>query len=278
MEKIKAIVVEGGAMRGIYSAGVLDALMDNNHYDFKIAVGVSAGSTNLAAYLSKMRGRNLKVITEYATKKEFIDPIGFMKGKDLINLDWLWGETIRDIRLNLEEFEKTKIAFYVGVTDASTGEAHFIRPNRFNLENVIKASSALPMYYRSPISINGNYYFDGGVSAPIPIEKAISLGAQEILVVRSRKKDFQMTKSPIKLEKFFMKEYPQIRSIITNRHEIYNNQVEMLRKNKIVKITELCPPDEFTTKRLTRDKNILLKDYHLGYKDGLEYLKKLGGY
>ena len=86
----KALVVEGGAMRGIFAAGVLDTFMTKNHYDFDFAIGVSAGATNLSTYVTRTPCLSKKIITDYATKKEFFSPLRFIKGGHMTDVHWLW--------------------------------------------------------------------------------------------------------------------------------------------------------------------------------------------
>ena len=86
----RAIVVEGGAMRGIFAAGVLDKFMEENYYPFDFAVGVSAGATNLSTYVSRMHGLSKTIITQYATKREFFSPLRFIKGGHMTDVHWLW--------------------------------------------------------------------------------------------------------------------------------------------------------------------------------------------
>ena len=85
-----ALVVEGGAMRGIFAAGVLDKFMEHDYYAFDFTLGVSAGATNLSTYVSKMPGLSKTIITQYATKREFFSPLRFIKGGHMTDVHWLW--------------------------------------------------------------------------------------------------------------------------------------------------------------------------------------------
>ena len=183
---LNALVVEGGAMRGIFSTGVLDAFLENHFNPFQIAVGVSAGATNIASYLAEMFQRNYKVYTDYSTRPDFINWWKFIKGGHLVDLDWLWNLTIKEIRLDLDKILDSKTQFYIGVTQVSTGESVFLKPAKDNLEEILKASSALPIFYRKFVSINETAYVDGGLADPIPVDEAYRRGAKKkILVLRS---------------------------------------------------------------------------------------------
>ena len=99
MNNNRALVVEGGAMRGIFATGVLDSFIQANYQPFTQCYGVSAGATNIAAYLCAQYKRNHAVITDYSCRPEFIDFVRFIRGGHLFDLDWLWPATLRDITI-----------------------------------------------------------------------------------------------------------------------------------------------------------------------------------
>lgn len=178
---LNALVVEGGAMRGIFSTGILDAFLENHFNPFQIAVGVSAGATNIASYLAEMYQRNYKVYTDYSARPDFINWLKFIKGGHLVDLDWLWDLSIKEIRLDLDKILNSKTEFYIGVTKVSTGESAFLKPVKNNLEEILKASSAIPVFYRRFLRLNETDYVDGGLADPIPVCEAYR---------RRRKKNF----------------------------------------------------------------------------------------
>ncbi|TCK93243.1 putative patatin/cPLA2 family phospholipase [Natranaerovirga hydrolytica] len=275
MEDKTALVVEGGAMRGIFSTGILDAFLIHQFNPFDIHIGVSAGSSNLAAYLANMYQRNYKVYVDYSVRPDFISWRKFFLGKHLIDLDWLWDITIKEMRLDLDRISQYK-NYYVGLTEVNSGKTHYIKPDKDNLEEVIKASSAIPIFYRNTVNINGAEYVDGGVSDPIPVKKAYELGAKKIMVIRSRDYHFNMKKPSKKmLLDVFLRKYPQVKLATLKRHRVYRESIEFIRKPpKGIEIIEVNPPDEFETNRLTQDIEILKKDYQLGYDTGINIIKK----
>ncbi len=268
-----ALVVEGGAMRGIFSTGVLDAFLEADFNPFEWCIGVSAGATNIASYLAKMPGRNYHIYTKYSLKRQFISVSKFLRGKHFMDLDWLWEETIKDIRLDLDQIEMSPSHYYVGVTNMDTGCIDYIYPRKENLENVIKASSAIPILYRHAIDIDGTPYVDGGVADPIPVCKAVDLGAKTVVVIRSKKKDYRMKTKKAQWLRWIMFHYPKLYQAMLKRGECYNQQVDFCRtKKEGVQIIEICPPDDFQTGRLTRDKAILDADYLKGIEAGKRFL------
>ncbi len=273
-----ALVVEGGAMRGIFSTGVLDAFVEQQYNPFEWCIGVSAGATNIAAYLAQMHGRNKQVYIDYSTKSEFINLKRFFSGHHLMDLDWLWNKTIDELRLDIECIMNAPSKFYVGVTNVETGRIEFIKPTEDTLEETIKASSAVPVMYKHPVNVDGTDYVDGGVADPIPVEKAVQLGATHIVVLRSKKYDYRMDDSNKLFTKFMLRKLPKIKEAVSARSKVYNQQLEFIRsQHEGIRMIEVCPPEEFQTKRLTRDLTILEQDYALGYEYGeklIQFLKE----
>lgn len=135
-----ALVCEGGGQRGIFTAGVLDEFMRAQFNPFDLYLGTSAGAQNLSAFICNQPGYARKVIMRYTTKREFFDPLRFVRGGNLIDLDWL---------------------------------------------DVIRASSAIPGFYRSGVSLEGINYLDGGISDAIPVKEAARQGAKTLVVIRT---------------------------------------------------------------------------------------------
>lgn len=275
-QKKRALVVEGGAMRSIYSIGVLDTLIKNNYYDFDICIGVSAGSTAIASYLAGMHKRNYRVTIDYSTRKEFISKKKFLSGGHYMDLDWLWDYCETYDPLDVKKILDRNIDFYVGVTSTSNGKIEYLKFTDKNAVSLLKASCALPIAYKNPVKVGGKMYFDGGISDPIPVEEAINRGASEIIVIRSRKTEYVMPNKKNIMQKIILKNYPKINESLSMRSKKYNSSIDIIRKNhKGVKIIELNPPNEFKTSRFTKDKDILNSDYELGLKFGEELLGKL---
>lgn len=272
---IDALVVEGGAMRGIFAAGVLDAFMQQGFNPFSLCLGVSAGATNLASFLAGMYQRNFKVYTDYSLRPEFISWCKFIMGGHLLDLDWLWDITIRELRIDIPRIINGDQRFLVGVTSAESGVVNYINPSADNIEELLKASSSIPVLYRKQVSIDGQQYVDGGLADPIPVEEAWRQGARRIMVVRSRKKDYAMPlKTPSTLYRYYLKEYPNLFQAAVSRPRHYARAIEFLRNPpQGVQIIEINPPEGFRTTRLTRNIEVLKSDYQLGVSAGREAMQ-----
>ncbi|MEN6466632.1 MAG: patatin-like phospholipase family protein [Syntrophaceae bacterium] len=144
----KALVVEGGAMRGVFSTGVLDGFLEAGFNPFDLSIGVSSGASNLAAYLAGMHGRNAKIYLDYSLRPEFLSYRRFILGGHLLDLDWMWETTIREIRLDLEAIYSRRRPFIAVLTDVMTGSAFYRFTGASDLEQTLKASSAMPLVYR----------------------------------------------------------------------------------------------------------------------------------
>lgn len=267
---LNALIVEGGAMRTIFSVGVLDTFLSHKFNLFDILIGVSAGAANIAAYLAEMKGRNYKIITEYSLNPEFISFKKFIKGGHLMDLDWMWTKTIKEMRLDLKKIFSHNKKFIVVATSAETGKPVYLEPNEENLEHYLKVSSGLPLLYRNFLQVNDEVMVDGGFADSIPVNEAIKKGAKHIMIIRSRKKNTKKKDSITdKLIPFFLKKYPNLQKAMRNRNHIYNDTLNFIQHPpKDIKIYEIAPPDSFNTSRLTRDFEILNHDYKLGLELG----------
>ena len=213
-----ALVVEGGALRGVFSTGVLDGFLEAQFNPFDFYIGVSSGASNLAAYLAEMIGRNFKIYSEFSLRPDFISFIRFLRGGHLMDLDWLWDITIREIRLDLTRIYSKEKPFIVILTDVHTGEARYKATSAHDLEAVLKASSAMPVFYRNYPKIDGRPMTDGGVADAIPVGEAIRRGARRIMVIRSRHQTYLKHHG---LSDYFMRwcvwRYPLMREAMAKR-------------------------------------------------------------
>ena len=277
MNNNKALVVEGGAMRGIFATGVLDAFIQANYQPFNQCYGVSAGATNIAAYLCAQYKRNHAVITDYSCRPEFIDFVRFIKGGHLFDLDWLWQETIRDIRLDLDTFEKQASEFYIVTTNIQTGQAEYLKASATHLEQQLKASCALPIAYREFPVINNLQLTDGGVADSIPIRKAYEMGNKEITVILSQPLGYK--KKPSKAPWFVKRLYkntPALAEATLRRAENYNQSIDFITNPPSdCKINIIAPPPNFAVGRTTKSFEKLSAGYEMGLNAGSHFLTQV---
>ena len=270
---LKALIVEGGAMRGIFSCGVLDSFMDNNFNPFDFCIGVSAGATNLAAWMCRQRGRNYRVYADYSCRPQFISLKKYLTGGHALDLDWLWEKTISEIRLDLDTFSRQDIPFYVVTTNSLTGRAEYFKGEAETLEQLIKASSALPILYRGFPEYNNTPMSDGGISDPIPVIKAYEMGARDITVLLSRPSGYR--KKPGKfpfLTALMLKEKTALADAMRKRSSIYNTAIDFIENPPDdCSIHVLAPSEGFSVDRTTKDKARLDEGYRMGMDAGTLY-------
>lgn len=261
-----ALVVEGSAMRSIYSAGLLDGFIQAGFNPFDLYIGVSAGAYNLLAYLNGAPKASLAIFDQFATNREFISLWRFLRGGHLINLDWLERFAFDSKRINPHILSRNSKPLYVGMTDVITGSPVYIRATPENIFPVIKASAALPWFYRDFPRVDGRPMTDGGVSESIPVAEAIRLGATHIMVIRARHRDYMKKDTLVhRYMRWKMKSFPRLRETLTRRVTIHQNVISLIRNPPSgVTILEVCPPDHFTQGRFSKNREQLLKGYQLG--------------
>ncbi|MCR9673475.1 patatin family protein [Vibrio alginolyticus] len=274
MEQVgdRALIVEGGAMRGVFSCGILDHFLANDFSPFDSFWGVSAGASNLAAYLAKMPGRNLKIYLDYSLRKEFISPSQLLRGGDMMNLDWMWNVTLEELGIDKSALKADSRPFFLGVTRQDNGQAEYHLPDVDDLAETMKASSALPVLYRNGVSLNGIRYVDGGVSDALPVAEAINRGAKKIMVLRSQPASYQKPRGRFStLTKRMLKETPGLIEPMLTREVRYNQTLALINNPPPdIEIIQVCPPETFKLKRLSRSPTPLRHAYELGIEAGKE--------
>lgn len=273
------IIDVGGGLRGIYGAGILDYCIENS-IDFDYCCGISAGSANLSSYIAKQRGRNYRSYMEYAFRKEYMSFSNFLKTGSYLDLDYIFGTLcVHDGEdpLDYETFKKSDKTFYVVATDAETGEAKYFEKNDFKYDDFVpvKCSSCVPAVNK-PYPCEGRYYYDGGLSDPIPVKKAFSDGCDKLVVVLTRPKNYYRNPAKdIKISYFLKHKYPKAAEALRNRSRIYNQSLDMaLMEEKHGKVMILAPDSIRGLSTLTRDKTKLEALYQKGLNDA----KKLNGF
>lgn len=273
----KALIVEGGATRGAFSCGVLDTFLEQDFSPFNSFWGVSAGASNLAAYLAKMPGRNYKVYTDYSCRPEFLTPFCFLFGGDLMNIDWLWDITVRELGLDLSTVQNDKRPFFLAVTRLEDGKPEYHLAEANSLIMTMKASSAMPFFYKSGVLLGTTRYVDGGVADSIPIKEVIRQGANEIMVIRSRPASYKKSPSSPVLIRTVFKKTPGIVEPLLKRSKNYNTSVDLIRNPpEGIKTVEMCPPENLKISRLTRDKKIIDQCYNAGIEAGHRAIEQWG--
>ncbi|MDR9828996.1 patatin family protein [Vibrio sp. FNV 38] len=274
----KALVVEGGAMRGIFAAGVLDSFILHEYQPFDFAIGVSAGASNLLGYLANQKQRSYQVITELATSKEFYNLARFAKGGNLTDVRWLSEASLEQYPLNQDTLF-TNAALFAATTDIDSGKANYFRVTSSNMLDVIEATTALPVAYKGTPCFSGGCYTDGAVADSIPVKEAYRRGARDITVILSHPLSYIMPESKSHwLMKRLLSENLIVVQTLQTRAKRYNEALAFIRNPpKDTKIRVIAPPENFPVKRLTRKRVLLDKGYEMGISAGRDHVDNLLG-
>jgi len=271
------LVLEGGGTRGFFSAGVFEAFMEAGVM-FPYIVGVSAGSANAVSYISGQRMRSRLIIEKYVGDRRYVGYRNIFRHGTLFGYDFIFS-TIPDkhIFFDREAFHGTETRFLTGAIDCATGEMAWFEKHEISEDfKELVASCSVPLVARM-VKHNGRELLDGGVSAPIPIEKSIADGNDFHVVVLTRNEGYRQ--SPLRhgrLIKFFYKKYPRLVEALEARHEIYNRQLALCEQlEKEGKAMIIRPQLPLTVGRSTRDTAKLLALHDEGHDEGRKMLEIL---
>lgn len=271
------IVFEGGGLRGIFDAGVIDYLLDNNII-IKNVIGVSAGACHACSYVSGQRGRSYAVSTDYLDDKRYMSFESLRKTGDLFGVDFIYHEIPEKLYpLDNDHFLNSGISFRAGVTNCITGEAEYLEVKDL-IEDVdyVRASSSLPLLARM-VDINGVPYMDGGIADSVPVKASESFGCRKNIVVLTRpvgyRKDKEKFASIVKMK---YRKYPRMVEALEKRFETYNETMEYIEEGvKNGTIFRIAPVKDLGIGRLEKDKQKLKLAYEEGYYVAEAYGEKL---
>ncbi len=267
-------------MRGIFAAGILHAFGNKGFDPFDLYIGVSAGACHLASHLAGQNSRNFDITLRYSLSRQFINPWRFLKGGHLMDLDWMWEQTIKNYRLDLKQIEEKlqtqKKDYLIVATSMETGEPLYLHPDINTLEHYLKVSSSLPILYRKEMDVKGEKATDGGISDSIPVREALRRGATDITVIRSRSAGYVKKESPIVLAVFswYFRKYPRLIEAFRQRADRYNAAVAFINNPPSgVCIAQLAPPDALEIGRTTKNEATLRKAYKAGIDYGNRFIE-----
>ena len=263
-----ALVLEGGGMRGVFTCGVLDYLMDNK-ISFPYTVGVSAGACNGLSYMSHQRGRGKYSNIDLLAKYKYIGIRPLLKKRGLIDQQLLFHRfPDRILPYNYKAYAENPNRFEMVTTDCVTGRACYWEEkfDERRIIDIVKASSSLP--YACPIiHVDGKPMLDGGIVDSIPLLRAYEQGFDECVVVLTRNKGYRKSDKEVIVPRFIYKKYPRLRVALRNRNKIYNEQLEMVeRLEDEEKITVIRPQKPIVVDRMETNVHKLTDLYEEGYE------------
>ena len=280
MELLKgAMCLEGGSLRGLFTAGVLDALLDNEVY-IEYVNGVSAGSMNGMNYISRQRGRSKRINLKYLHDKRYISYKNMFKSRQIFNFDFLFDDISNKYDIfDWESFNDKAKKYEVVATDVITGESKFFDKNNCNdIISAVKASASMPVMSKM-IDVEGRKYLDGGISTSIAYKRAFDVGYSKAIVVLTREEGYR--KKPVNkinesIYKRYFKPLPNLVEKLMTVPERYNKmQEEMEELAKEGKLLIIRPQNKVTVQRLEHSSVKLEKLYNEGYEVGSKNIENI---
>lgn len=261
-------------MRGVFSAGVLDAFLEEKFDPFDLYIGTSAGVCNLSSHVAGQHRRNYRLYTGPMRTRYFMSLGRFLLGGHFMDLDWLWDYCEREDPLDTAACARnTGHKEFVAVcTSVETGRPVYLSPGEENWNAVLKASSAMPVLFKTPQYMDSQRLVDGGVADAIPVEEAHRRGATRIVVVRTQTAGY-VKKSGLeaRLTGLLSRKHPRMRETMRNKAANYMRSVGFVQNPPGgVEVVQIAPRRVLRTSRTTRDLGPLQEDYELGRSQGKE--------
>lgn len=276
MEQKTGLVLEGGGMRGVYTSGVHEYLLEKGiHYHY--VVGVSAGASNSCTYVARQKGRGRRVNLDYLHDWRYMSLRSLLFKGSYFGLDFLFDDIPNRLDpFDYDTFYSTPGVFRIGATNCRTGKADFFDKHELTVGlKHIKASCSLPLL--SPIvEIGGSPYLDGGVAEPIPVRKALADGCDHVVVVLTQPPGYRKEPSGSKTNRLYrtvFKKYPALVHALEIRHQQYNDTLAFVEElERQGKATIIRPDGSLKLHRFEKDTAILGALFDQGYRDASQKL------
>lgn len=262
-------VLEGGGMRGLYTAGVLEFFGEKEIY-LPYVIGVSAGACMAASYLSRQLGRNRTVSIDYVNDKRYLSVKNLIQNGELFGMDFIFDEIPNKlVPLDMNKILESKEEFVVVTTDCDTGEPLYFNKEDYDAETLgklLRASSSIP-FFAHAVKHKNHYMLDGGVVDPLPIVKAESDGYKKNIVVLTKPRGYY--KKPSRVSNVLnYKKHPKVDERMKVRYKHYNERLKYIfEEEEKGNIIVLAPSADTGVGRTTRSKEKLTELYELGYND-----------
>lgn len=271
------VVDVGGGLRGSFGAGVLDYCMEQGiRFDF--GIGVSAGAANISSYMANQKGRNFVFYTEYFQREQYMGVKNLMHTGSYIGLDYIYSSLSDhegDYPLDWKTIRNDPRDMMIVATDANTGLPHYFHKYDMRQDSYdpIKASCCVPVINR-PYKVDGIPYYDGGLSDPIPYEKAFAAGCDKVVVILTRPEDYRrIPKNDKIIADLLHPHYPNASQAMRNRSVVYNQQVDACEYLQVQgKVCIVAPDSIGNMKTLTKDKDSIEALYYKGYEEAKSIL------
>jgi len=292
-----ALIAEGGGQRGIFTAGVLDAWLENDFDPFDLFIGTSSGSQNLTSFLSRQQGYAKRLIRGLSRQKRFYKLCRGLKGGNVVDLDWYFDKTIQGrFALDFAAAKKSlgERELLITATNSGDRKGYFLRPNgnSNHWRKLLKASSALPFLYKEGVKLTSeltarslnkakgpqaDYYLDGGLAAPLPVREAYRRGARKIVIIRTVNAEFYTQSAWLKKLKSWIYSSghcPKTIDYLVQHEQAYRQELAFIANSPDdVELIQIFAKDHLRSKRLGSSDMDLQHDYRAGIDAGNTFLQ-----
>ena len=276
------LLLEGGSLRGLFTAGVLDTFMENDVY-FPAVAGVSAGALNALNYVSHQPGRSASTNLRYRHDGRYFGPKAALRGGSLFGLNFMLHDVKKEVPYDEDTYAHGGMRMIAVATNAETGKAAYFEKGKtdFDFNEAVRASASLPLA-SAPVMLDGQPYLDGGCACPIALNWALEQGFEKIVVVTTREKGFRK-KQPgqrmIDLYDDFYGDKPLFLATMLTQEMRYNALMDQLDElEESGRVFCVRPQEPITIGRFEGDTEKLLALYNRGHREGREALAGMQTY
>ena len=263
----KGLILEGGAMRGMFTAGVIDVMMENG-IDFDGAIGVSAGAAFGCNYKSKQVGRVIRYNMKYCADRRYSGIGSLIKTGNIFSTDFAYGEVpLKFDVFDFETYQSNPMDFYVVCTDVETGKAvhHNYGGKDDHCFDWIRASASMPIVSQI-VDIDGRKLLDGGIADSIPVKYFEELGYRKNVVVLTQPENYQKKKNRLMpLIRLKYRRYPKLVETMANRHLVYNATLNYIKEQeKLGALFVIRPEEKLRIGKVEKNPDKLKEVYDIG--------------
>ncbi|MBE6110911.1 MAG: patatin family protein [Erysipelotrichaceae bacterium] len=267
------LVLEGGAMRGLFTAGVIDVMMENG-IEFDGGIGVSAGAAFGCNYKSKQIGRPFRYNTAYARDPRYCSVRSLLFTGDLYGAKFCYDTLPNKLdRMDVETYLANPMKFYVVVTDVETGEPFYYDLQGLDEKDMayMRASASMPIVSRA-VEIDGHSYLDGGISDSIPLKKFEEMGYERNVLILTRPAGYRKTPTPQIMDRL-LKKYPAVAETLKNRHIVYNQTLDYIEERKQAGAAYvICPPQPLKIGKIEHNPEVMRNVYYQGRREAQKHI------
>ncbi len=277
----KGLILEGGAMRGMFTSGVLDVFLENG-IDFDGAIGVSAGATFGCNFKSRQIGRAIRYNKRFSHDWRYCSIRSLIFTGDLYGADFCYNKLPNELDIfDLEAYRKNPMEFYCVASDCLTGQPVYKKLETCDANDLtwMRASASMPLA-SSVVKVDGYKLLDGGMTDSIPLKYFESLGYDRNLVILTQPRDYQKKPaSLLGLMRLVLAKYPKLVDAMSRRHIVYNEETaDVFAKADRGELFVICPKEALGISRTEKDPDQLQRVYDLGRQTALELLPQIKKY